>query len=244
MSMTKAIYTYICECPGSTNNQIADALKMTPVRAAALTGQMCKPTAGGPPRLRREQRKAESGRTVYLYFARGAVSRVQVSATDQPSSHRKDSTLDELIDDMAQQIASRIAESVGRQLATHLSAILPSSSAPQFDLVQYLKEAIVPPQPTQEASGARAARVLIVGLLPQQAGLISAEFGQAYNLSFWKEEGMEKLKSLCKSADHIVTFSSKLGHHVENTIKSTNRDFKRVMGGMTELRRVLNELGV
>jgi hypothetical protein len=133
-TMTDRIYDHICANPGVTNVEIATALKLDATRVAALTGQMCKPTA-------------------------------------------------------------------------------------------------------------RAPRVTICGLLPQQAGMISSEFGQHYDLSFWKDESIDRLKSLCKSADHIITFSGKLGHHVENTIKSTNREFKRVMGGMTELRRTLNELG-
>lgn len=120
--------------------------------------------------------------------------------------------------------------------------ILPEQPEQQFDLVQYLKEAIVPP-PQKQEQVVRLPRVTIVGLLPQQAGLISSEFGQAYDLSFWKEEGIDKLKSLAKNSDHIITFSGKLPHLVENTIRSVNRDFKRVMGGMTELRRALNELG-
>lgn len=248
-TMTELIHEFICKNPGATNVEIANALSLDATRVAALTGQMCKPTAGAGPRLRREEhptRKASGNRPIYTHFATDVtfakrtrereVIQKPVSAKVQPLPQ-----IGNLIDTIGKQIANQIVESVGKHLAVQLALVIPEQPAQQFDLVQYLKEAIVPVK--QEQPVARAPRVTIVGLLPQQAGMISSEFGQFYDLSFWKEEGVDRLKSLCKNADHIITFSGKLGHQVENTIRSTNREFKRVMGGMTELRRVLNELG-
>ena len=250
MNMTQAIYEHICKHPGVTNNEVAAALKLNATRVAALTGQMCKPTAKYGPRLRRETHpslKAPGQQPIYMHFATDATVVLRERERTAPVSKRQSANiappaLDGLIDAIAKQIAGRIVEGVGRHLAVQLSVILPEAPEQQFDLVQYLKEAIVPPEQPKQEAVARLPRVTIVGLLPQQAGLISSEFGQAYDLSFWKEEGIDKLKSLVKSADHVITFSGKLPHHVENTIRSVNCEFKRVMGGMTELRRALNEL--
>lgn len=250
LTKTESILRYIRQHPGCTNVMIAKDLALDATGVAALTGQMCKPTAGGGPRLRREPhstQRAPGNQPVYVFFATEAASeevQERARARNAPRSATKTAlpTLDGLIDNIARHIANRIVSGVGQHLAVQLSMILPEQPEQQFDLVQYLKEAIVPPAQKQEQV-ARLPRVTIVGLLPQQAGLISSEFGQAYDLSFWKEEGIDKLKSLAKNSDHIITFSGKLPHLVENTIRSVNRDFKRVMGGMTELRRALNELG-
>lgn len=250
LTKTESILRYIQQHPGCTNVMIAKDLALDATRVAALTGQMCKPTAGGGPRLRREPhstQRAPGNQPVYVFFATSAAATEEVQervhTRNAPRSATKTAVpaLDGLIDNIARHIANRIVSGVGQHLAVKLSVILPEQPEQQFDLVQYLKEAIVPPAQKPEQV-VRLPRVTIVGLLPQQAGLISSEFGQVYDLSFWKEEGIDRLKSLAKNSDHIITFSGKLPHLVENTIRSVNRDFKRVMGGMTELRRALNEL--
>lgn len=256
---TDRIFEYVIDHPGQTNTEIAKALALDPTQVAALTGQMCKPMASGKPRLRREPHPTQVAKNktqpVYILFPndttaaarereRKAIRAERATEATHAKRAQPSLTLDGLIDGIAKQIANRIAASVGKHLVVQLSTVIPECPEQQFDLVEYLKDAIVPPQEQAKSKPvARQARVTICGLLPQQAGLISQEYGQAYDLSFWNEEGTDKLKALAKNADHIITFSSKLPHHVENTIRSVNRDFKRVMGGLTELRRVLTNLG-
>lgn len=87
-------------------------------------------------------------------------------------------------------------------------------------------------------------RVLIAGLLPQQAGMIQSEFGEVYDLSFWKDESLRALKSRAESAEVTITFTSKIGHAAENAIKATNTEYRRCVGGMTSLRDMLTRMYV
>lgn len=47
LTKTESILRYIQQHPGCTNVMIAKDLALDATRVAALTGQMCKPTAGG-----------------------------------------------------------------------------------------------------------------------------------------------------------------------------------------------------
>lgn len=51
LTKTESILRYIQQHPGCTNVMIAKDLALDATRVAALTGQMCKPTAGGGVRV-------------------------------------------------------------------------------------------------------------------------------------------------------------------------------------------------
>lgn len=264
-TMTDRIYRFIFENPGKTNNEIAAALGIEPQRVAALTGQMSKRTpAGKSPRVIRRPtaETANKIQPVYTHFVADEKqaekdlneSEAETKVALETVKAKSGTSIESLIDEIAKKIANNITASIGKHLVSQLRAVLPESQDQQFDLVQYLKNAIVPAEmaqavttgqvvpPSVEKKRTRLPKIVVCGLLPQQAGMINSEFGGVYDLSFWKEEGIDKLKSLCRNSDHVITFSGKLPHHVENTVKSVGAQFSRVMGGMTELRRVLNGL--
>ena len=87
-------------------------------------------------------------------------------------------------------------------------------------------------------------RVLIAGLLPQQAGMIQSEFGEVFDLSFWKDESLRALKSRAESAEVTITFTSKIAHAAEDAIKTTSTEYHRCVGGMTSLRDMLTRMYV
>ena len=87
-------------------------------------------------------------------------------------------------------------------------------------------------------------KVLIAGLLPQQAGMIQSEFGEVFDLAFWKDESLQALKHRAEAAQVTITFTSKIGHAAENAIKSTNTEYHRCVGGMTSLRDMLTRMYV
>lgn len=89
---------------------------------------------------------------------------------------------------------------------------------------------------------ARLKKVLVVGLLPQQAGMISAEFGECFDLRFWKDESHQQLKKSAAAAEYCVAFTSKCAHAATEMIKSVGKDLLVVQGGLTELRAHLTDL--
>ena len=87
-------------------------------------------------------------------------------------------------------------------------------------------------------------RVLIAGLLPQQAGMIQSEFGEVFDLAFWKDESLQALKHRAEAAQVTITFTSKIGHAAESAIKATSTEYHRCVGGMTSLRDMLTRMYV
>ena len=135
-----------------------------------------------------------------------------------------------LADTLAQQVAAKLKDKLMAQLATQLPALAappPQIHAPIINEPKVSKK-----------------RVLIAGLLPQQAGMIQSEFGEVFDLSFWKDESLHALKSRAESAEVTITFTSKIGHAAENAIKTTSTEYHRCVGGMTSLRDMLTRMYV
>jgi hypothetical protein len=102
--------------------------------------------------------------------------------------------------------------------------------------------------PTEQPAATQAAapRVTIVGLLPGQVDMIKKEFGEELHLSFVSSNKSEadRLRHLCQSSGHVVSMSGFLSHSLDNIVKSSKAEHKRIMGGMTSLREHLTSIYV
>lgn len=94
-----------------------------------------------------------------------------------------------------------------------------------------------------ESSHRKLPRVLVMGLKPQQAGLIMQEFGACLDLRFWKEEGVTKLDSMAKNADVVVSMTDFITHSQEDHVKDLPY-YRRQGGGLGGLRDTLTRLYV
>lgn len=140
-----------------------------------------------------------------------------------------DTLASSLADTLAQQVAVKLKDKLVQQLHAHLPRLTP------------------PPQvfsPIINEPRVDKRKVLIAGLLPQQAGMIQAEFGDVFDLAFWKDESLQALKHRAESADVTITFTSKIGHAAESAIKTTSTEYHRCVGGMTSLRDMLTKMYV
>lgn len=89
---------------------------------------------------------------------------------------------------------------------------------------------------------ARKPTVLVAGLLPSQAGFISQEFGEVFDLRFFDASAnLQQLKDMAK-VDYAFTFTGKISHGVEEAIMAKGTPVRRCPGGMTMLREKLTEL--
>lgn len=253
MNLTERIIACVEDHPGATSGQVAKMLQhqrasINPMMSQlAKKGRLTRTIIGHTP----------SNIAFYGYWPATAqlsnvqepVSNVQESAP-KASKRRKESThsrtrtnattldLNALVEDLATSLADTLAQQVATKLKDKLMAQLatqlPALGAP-------------PPQihaPIINEPKARKKRVLIAGLLPQQAGMIQSEFGEVFDLSFWKDESLHALKSRAESADVTITFTSKIGHAAENAIKTTSTEYHRCVGGMTSLRDMLTRMYV
>ena len=244
MTKTDQIMQIIQAAPGVTTAQVAKQLGCPRDQANALMRNLWKTG-----RLVRE----EAGRTItnlpfYGYYPTPAPNVKNPSPTVQkrrkaptPSRTRTnpatldlnalvDSLATSLADTLAQQVAAKLKDRLMAQLATKLPAL----AAP-------------PPQihaPIINEPRAHKPKVLIAGLLPQQAGMIQSEFGEVFDLSFWKDESLQALKHRAEAAQVTITFTSKIRHATENTIKTTSTEYHRCIRGMTSLRDMLTRMYV
>lgn len=138
------------------------------------------------------------------------------------------------LEDMLESVADRLVENITVRVLNKL----------QTELTTKLKE-IVPERKIAPCTEAFASnkpvlpRILVVGLLPQQAGFIAEEFSEAFDLRFWSlDDGYARLKTLVTYADDIIVLTTKISHKVTDTIKP--RRYIPV-GGMSAIRTVLTE---
>lgn len=76
-------------------------------------------------------------------------------------------------------------------------------------------------------------QVLIVGLLSQQAREVEKNFGELFNLRFWKEEGFPKLKGMAKSSDLVILVVDKITHPIDNMVVASKPVEVRRVNGCT-----------
>lgn len=257
MTHADKIREYLKAHPGATNRDITTATGVSPNTVSSFTHYFF---------VKGELIRWEAGRTLsnVPYYAYELVGEGQefdnaknVSHTRKNVSHTRKNATKKIgdsmlgLDDMVEQLASRLAQQVAVKLrdkiAAELADIVASTALPEIKQAALMEQAPSAAEPAIklpaiEQKKPKKPHVLICGLLPQQAGLISQEFGEVFDLRFWKDEGIGRLKDLVRNADYSITFSSKLGHHVEETIKSAGAPVTRVMGGMTSLRDVLTDI--
>ena len=247
MNQLQQIEAFVTANPGATSGQVASSVGLEHKNAGAALLYLFKQG-----RLSREP----AGHTItnvpfYAYYQPAPIPSDNVArASENVVKRRKASThsrtktnpatLDlnalvenlatSLADTLAQQVAAKLKDKLMAQLATQLPAL----AAP-------------PPQihtPIINEPRAHKPKVLIAGLLPQQAGMIQSEFGDVFDLTFWKDESLQALKHRAEAAQVTITFTSKIGHAAENAIKATHTEYHRCVGGMTSLRDMLTRMYV
>ena len=253
MNLTERIITCVEDHPGTTTGQVAEMLQhqrasINPMMSQlAKKGRLTRTLLGHTP-----SNIAFYGywpATAQLSNVQESVSIVQESAPKARKPRAKltpsrtqtnPATLDlnalvenlatSLADTLAQQVAAKLKDRLMAQLATQLPAL--AAPTPQIHA------------PIINEPRAHKPKVLIAGLLPQQAGMIQSEFGEVFDLTFWKDESLQALKHRAEAAQVTITFTSKIGHAAESAIKATSTEYHRCVGGMTSLRDMLTRMYV
>ena len=140
---------------------------------------------------------------------------------------------------LAKQIVAQVALSLQPMLQRELAAVIPEQPVeiPQLDV-----KALISTQ-TAQPKRERLSTVGIVGLLPQQAGLIATEFGEVFDLRFWNNESNSSLKSMGIACE-VVLCTKWCSHSTTETLASVGANWRKVTGGMNELRTTLAALYV
>lgn len=247
MTQLQQIEAFVAENPGATSSAVAAHMSIARNRAGAALqylfkhGRLHRELAGTtitnvqfygyyPAAAKPSENVVKASENVAKPRKAPTPSRTQPNAPSLDLNALVEDLATSLADTLAQQVAAKLKDRLMAQLATHLPAL----AAP-------------PPQihaPIINEPRAQKRKVLIAGLLPQQAGMIQSEFGEVFDLSFWKDESLHALKARAESAEVTITFTSKIGHAAENAIKSTSTEYHRCVGGMTSLRDMLTRMYV
>jgi len=98
---------------------------------------------------------------------------------------------------------------------------------------------------TETKSSVKKVKVLITGLLAHQAGIISSEFHECFDLDFWNDRtggSTEQLKSMAKRADVILYHKNHASHNHQEIIKSVGGNIKIINGGMSTMKDALEDM--
>lgn len=137
---------------------------------------------------------------------------------------------------LAKQIVAQVALSLQPMLQRELAAVIPEQPVeiPQLDVKALISTQTAPKRE-------RLTKVGIVGLLPQNAGVISTEFHDKFDLKFWDGGSNSSLKSLGISCEYVLC-TKWCGHKHVETLKSVGANTRFLPGGMEQLRETLVNL--
>lgn len=197
---------------------------------------------------RNEVRRLPSGVPVYGYFAvegteglnkpeRLAKVRSVRVRTEPSQSFDFTHSINALAEGLAKQIAAQVVVALQGQLTRELAGVVPPAvEIPKIDIQQMLPgpvQYIPAPAPKQ-----RKPKVAIIGVTPQQAGVLQTEFHDTIDLSFWQNDGVPRLKSIGIS-NELCLVTRFVGHKDTQMLTAIGAKWRKVTGGIESLRDAL-----
>lgn len=90
----------------------------------------------------------------------------------------------------------------------------------------------------------RLPKVCVTGMKPTEAGKISEEFAETFDLAFWNDrqgDGVDQLKACSKNCDAVFWHVKHGSHSDEEIARGGSAKFVRVGGDLTQMRNKLRE---
>jgi hypothetical protein len=156
------------------------------------------------------------------------------------------------LDDLVQQLADAFAAKVSAAFVSTMQARLqtdmqkliaaaPRSTTPREAEVIVAHHQGTIHRPEKPAPKVQLPTVLIIGLLPHQAGTIQQEYHEVLDLEFLiADDSTHRIAESSKHADHTLVMVDFVNHKVTNALSR----YKIIKGGMTRLRDALTEIYV
>lgn len=154
-------------------------------------------------------------------------------------------SLDALVDSLAAHITAQVMQRVHTRLAAMAAPYAepqPPADPPSVDVSAAL-QTLTAPTTTQPAAS-KLPRVGVIGLLPNQCGVVATEFGSCMDLEFWNDangDGRRQLEGLSKRCEIVFVHIRHTSHSVEELLKFHGANYRRVGGGVTALKEAMTE---
>lgn len=161
-------------------------------------------------------------------------------------SHQQEKIIEEVVilpvslpevptDDLIAELLRRVLINGGAGIIARLTSTLSETLRTELPhAISKLKE-----KPLEAKSSRK--RVFIVGLLPDQVQVITKEFGDVFDLSFWKDENIHLLKSKAINQDKILVMKKFISHSFQDALRSVRVQYTIVPGAVSELKAVLEK---
>lgn len=191
-----------------------------------------------------EAERGPTNQRRFAYYYDGALieqpAEKKSASNDVTGKSKKpnDKSLDDILSSFADQLATTLVDRVVDKLKASIETKLREAVPQALPTLPKRDEALKP---------APLMKVCITHLLPQQAGMLAQEFGQAFDLRFWNDktgDGVSTLKSLGVTCDYVLHHTDHASHATDGILKSIGARVIRVSGGMTRLRDELTRLYV
>ena len=144
--------------------------------------------------------------------------------------------MESLLATISTRISDTIVSQVIANLFNTLPSIIPAVTLPSND------EVLARLNKKEEAPREQKLKVLVLGLLSQQAGRLQAELHDCLDLAFWNDrngDGKDKLKSLTKWSDRVFVHTQHMGHSAQEIVKANGGIVVTVPGGLTQMQEAL-----
>lgn len=230
---------FLVDRKGATNNEIAAHFNCTAAYAATRTKQLLNTGYT----TRHAVGTTLTGSAFYRNFAKHTVTpampKKERLKAEKPVGERLEiggigEMIQNLSDAIAKQIAASVVVSLQASLTRELASVVPQQAPKQLTL----NLGNLPPEPPVTKP-----RIGVLGLLPAQVETIEREFGDVFNIHYWKEEGSAILKAIGRTSE-IVFVTRWCAHSATETLKSVGAKWRFVEGGLSELKSLLTALYV
>lgn len=233
---------FLVDNTGATNNEVAAHFNCTSKYAATRTKQLLDTGYT----TREPAGRTLTGSQIFRNLAKKSVTptmpKKERLKAEEPVGERLEiggiggigEMIQNLSDAIAKQIAASVVVSLQASLTRELASVVPQQAPKQLTL----NLGNLPPEPPVIKP-----RIGILGLLPAQVEVIEREFGDVFNLLYWKEEGSSALKAIGRTSE-IVFVTRWCAHSTTETLKSVGAKWRFVEGGLSELKNLLTALYV
>lgn len=230
---------FLVDSKGATNNEVAAHFNCTSKYAATRTKQLLDTGYT----TREPVGRTLTGSQIFRNLAKKSVTptmpKKERLKAEKPVGERLEiggigEMIQNLSDAIAKQIAASVVVSLQASLTRELASVVPQQAPKQLTL----NLGNLPPEPPVIKP-----RIGILGLLPAQVEAIEREFGDVFNLHYWKEEGSSTLKAIGRTSE-IVFVTRWCSHSATETLKSVGATWRFVEGGLSELKNLLTALYV
>lgn len=146
-----------------------------------------------------------------------------------------------LAEGIAKQIVAQVVHALQGQLTRELAGVVPPVIAQQPLKVEAPKietPVVLDPPVIEAPKPQRAPKVAIIGVTPQQAGILSSEFADTYDLSFWQNDGIPRLRSIGIACE-LCLVTKFVSHKATEVLTAQGANWRKVTGGIDSIRDAL-----